>query len=177
MHVLVKKSWNIYNVLLLVYWKCHIHYYYCYQYRKNIVRKVTISSMNTPNDIAPLLFYWRFCLFLQVVFLHIFIYIYLKNQNITDKQLRCSSNWSCCERPLDKHLLLPPLGYFLPSLFQDGVERRRWGARMDSGGATAPIGFVHRLRNEGVTSTRRLYRQQVTRLMCRWLLYVSVGTR
>lgn len=46
--------------------------------------------------------------------------------------------------------------------FQDGVERRRWGARMDSGGPTASISFVHRFWNERATSAYWVYNQQVT---------------
>lgn len=49
--------------------------------------------------------------------------------------------------------------------FQDGVERRRWGTRMDSGGAAAFISFVHRFRDERATSAYRVYHQQVTGYM------------
>lgn len=54
----------------------------------------------------------------------------------------------CCEivsAPCDllSQLILTAASFFSVG-FQDGVERRRWGTRMDSGSATAFISLVHR---------------------------------
>lgn len=56
--------------------------------------------------------------------------------------------------------------------FQDGVKRRRWGARMDSGSSAAFISFIHRFWNKRATSADWLYNQQVTGYMSENYMFI-----
>lgn len=91
----------------------------------------------------------------QILF---YIYRHTCNSHMLDRWVHCrASSWQIASAfALDLcSFLLPPGSFFMG--LQDGVKRRTWGTRMDSGSATAFISFVHRFWDERATSTNRIH--------------------